>query len=220
MTHRGANVSRAAVEAPTTFRRAGSARVFGKQAVPAAVSFPLSAPPPVIASSCLHIECKLPINLRRFLAAQLGLMVDSGDEAIMNVAATADSKTLSKIARAIRRYSTARAHEEWTECSVELERLVHLDASALAPVTLCLKCARIEFGRPGASAHHPPRCLPVDLTKSRGANGSGAAETDVTKVQQVIEEFRALRVAFGLPHFELDCYPRADQIVFTWRPLP
>lgn len=220
MIHRGANVSRAAVEAPRTFRSAGSARVFGKQAAPAAVGLPLPAPPPVIESSCLHIECKLPINLRHFLADQLGLMVDSGDEAIMNVAATADPQTLSKIARAIRRYSTARAHEEWAECSVELERLVHPDANTPAQVTLCLKCARIEFGEAGVSDHHTPACLPVDLTKSRGGNGHGAAETEVTKVQRVIEEFRALRVAFGLPHFELDCYPRAGQIVFTWRPLP
>jgi len=162
----------------------------------------------------------LPINLRHFLAEQLGLMVDSGDEAIMNVAATADSKTLSKIARAIRRYSTARAHEEWAECNVQLERLVDPDANTPAPVTLCLKCAQIEFGEAGVSDHHPSACLPVDLTKSRGASGNRAAERDVTKVQRVIEEFRALRVAFGLPHFELDCYPRADQIVFTWRPLP
>src|SRR5579863_9406196 len=219
MIRRGANVSRAALAAPTTLRSAGSARVFGRQAPPA-VGLPLLAPPAVIESSCLHVECKLPINLRRFLAGQLGLMADSGDEAIMNVAASADPATLSKIARAIRRYSTARAHEEWAECSVELSQLAQQSAGGSAQVTLCLKCAVIEFGATGVSRHDAPVCQPVDLTKSCGPRERGAVETGVAKVQRVIEEFRALRVAFGLPHFELDCYPRGNQIVFTWRPLP
>lgn len=218
MTRRGANVSRAALAAPTTLRSAGSARVFGRQAPPAP-GLPILGPPAVIESSCLHAECKLPINLRRFLAGQLGLMVDSGDEAIMNVAASADPATLSKIARAIRRYSTARAHEEWAECSVEVSRLGQRNGKDPAQATLCLKCAVVEFGADGVGRHQAPACQPVDLTKCCGPRGRGGTETGVAKVQRVIEEFRALRVAFGLPHFELDCYPRADQIVFTWRPL-
>ncbi len=204
MTRRGANVSRAALVASPTLRAAGSTRIFSKHAPPA-FNLPLTPNAPVIESSCLHVECKLPINLRHFLAEQLGLVVDAGENAIMNVAATADAATLSKIARAIRRYSTARAREEWAECSVDLACLTAPDARTSARATLCLKCARVEIGSSAAGQHQAPACLPVDLSRLK-AGDETTPERGLARVQRLIEEFRALRVAFGLPHFELDCY--------------
>jgi hypothetical protein len=40
------------------------------------------------------------------------------------------------------------------------------------------------------------------------------------KIQRLVEEFRVLRSAFGLPHFDLDCYVRGEQLTLMWRPLP
>jgi hypothetical protein len=56
----------------------------------------------------LHAECKLPINLRNFLAQQFGPALESDNESILDMAANADPATLSRVARAIRRYSTSR----------------------------------------------------------------------------------------------------------------
>lgn len=173
----------------------------------------------MLESSCLHVQCRLPINLRNFLVEQLGLMVNTDEEALMNMAATADPATLSKIARAIRRYSTERAHEVWAECAVELATLRLHCGERGAGAALCLKCARVELDEGSENGHSAPPCLSVDLTKCLPENGEGA-EVNLSQIQRMIEEFRALRVAFGLPHYELDCYQRGNQIVFTWRPLP
>src|SRR6185312_9485827 len=40
--------------------------------------------------SCIHLECRLPINLRTFLAEQLGATVNESDAAELDLAAAVD----------------------------------------------------------------------------------------------------------------------------------
>jgi hypothetical protein len=49
-----------------------------------------------------------------------------------------------------------------------------------------------------------------------GAKGEDAI---ADRLQRQVEEFRALRSAFGLPHYELDLYGSGHQVNFTWHPL-
>ena len=166
----------------------------------------------------------MPINLREFLASQLGAVVDESDETVLNLAATADETTLSRLARAIRRYSTTRAQQSWEECAVPLARFV-VDRSAPRPnIALCLKCVRVEFGEGALERHQTAGCISLALggaCQARTKELPGRQEVRVADaVRRLIEEFRALRVAFGLPHFELDSYVRNGQATFTWRPLP
>jgi len=181
---------------------------------------------PIIESSCLHVECKLPINLRQFLAQQFEPILDSNNDSILDMAAHADEATLSRVARAIRRYSTSRSREAWSECSMTLTDFEREGASGVPAVTLCLECARLEFGAEGSDAHSGPRCLTVNLmsacpalenTGDRTAVPNSAAIPD--RLQRQIEDFRAMRAAFGLSHFDLDCYVTNRRVMFSWRPL-
>jgi hypothetical protein len=187
----------------------------------------LSQPNPsqIAESACAHLECRLPINLRRFLAEQMGSALQAGDDNLLKLAAHADGATLSRLARAIRRYSTERAHEAWAECAVALSCFVSVDRSNPARAVLCLKCGRADFDGDAARAHQAPGCLIVNLegvgVAAAKANSRTRAEAAIANhLQRLIEEFRALRVAFGLPHFELDSYVKNHQVIFTWRPLP
>lgn len=167
---------------------------------------------------CVHLECRLPINLREFLADQLGAVIDESDTTVLNLAAEADDLTLSKLARAIRRYSTNRARQRWDECTIPLKTLSTTREDAVA--ILCLHCRTVDLSVDAAETHRPPSCI---VMKLRGASaieasrGAGSAIADAMRSQ--IEEFRRLRAAFGLPHFELDSYVRRDCITFTWRPI-
>jgi hypothetical protein len=178
----------------------------------------------LIESSCLHVECKLPINLRKFLAEHLGEKAAADDDSILDLAAHADEATLSKLARAIRRYSTARAHESWAECSVPLAKFGSPEKNPAPPAALCLRCASVEFGVNAMSAHQGSGCVAIGLggkDSARPDEANGAKGMKISdRIQRSIEEFRALRIAFGLPHFDLDCYVRGAQMTFTWRPLP
>ena len=220
LVRRNANVSRIAQAAPATFRVSTPPRTLKQPPSIAKFPFPIAAP---IQSSCPHLECRLPINLRNFLAEQLGAKLEAGDQTIVDLAASADEATLSRLARAIRRYSTARAHEAWADCAVSLARFAGSGRNASRGAVLCLKCTTVEFGDNATEAHQAPACLPVNLeaacaTAEDGSTRSHQAIAD--RVQRLIEEFRALRVAFGLPHFELDCYVSNRRLTFTWRPLP
>jgi hypothetical protein len=194
-------------------------RMFGRQlhAVP---ELP-STPPTVFKSSCLHLECRLPINLREFLAEQLGGVLDQSDETMLKLAANAEETTLSKLARAIRRYSTNRAHESWEECSVALTRFGTAGKDATHEIVLCLACVRVEFGDGALARHQVAGCVSLALGAARTGTASAARHevAAADAIRRLIEEFRRLRAAFGLPHFELDSYVRNDQVVFTWRPL-
>ena len=219
MVRRGGNSSHVSHRAPSTLRpptlsaTCASPPVFSQM-------FPL----PVIESSCLHVDFRIPIDLRRYLAKQLAL--DCDDEALLNFAAHADGATLSKLARAIRRFSTERARTRWAECAVALatlERIADTGADASNAI-LCLGCARLDFGEHATEAHHGSECVVVDLSTALGANSGGTRSKGGRKpiaerLQTVIEQYRALRAAFHLPHYGLDCYVTNSQVTFTWSPL-
>jgi hypothetical protein len=217
LVRRGANASRMVPGTQAALRRVGHPRcselpVFGK----------LPLPTPIIEASCLHAECKLPINLRHFLAQQFGPTLESDNESILDMAANADAATLSRVARAIRRYSTSRAREAWAECVVPLEDFERQGANTSPAARLCLECARLEFGAEACATHSAPRCLTIDLLPDcspspRSANHSSPSVSD--RLQRQIEDFRAMRAAFGLSHFDLDCYVTNRRIMFSWRPL-
>jgi hypothetical protein len=214
LVRRGANVSRtgqAAAPAPRMLPR-----VFSKQDISLA-HFPLL---PIKAKATTRSTCCLPINLRTFLAAQLGCRSAADDETILSFAAHADQFTLNKLARAIRRYSTARAHEAWAECSLPVAAFIKAYRDRQLAV-LCLRCVRLDFGAAASGEHRHNGCVPITLVGGESSNGGPAAATEVPeKIQHVVEEFRALRTAFGLSHFDLDCYVRGEQLTLMWRPLP
>jgi hypothetical protein len=171
---------------------------------------------PIKAKATTRSNCCLPINLRTFLATQLGCHSEADDETILSFAARADQLTLNKLARAIRRYSTARAHEAWAECSLPMTAFAKAYQDQLLAV-LCLRCARLDFVATMSSDHQRNGCVPITLV--RGGNLASAEELP-ERIQHVVEEFRALRTAFGLSHFDLDCYVRGEQLTLMWRPLP
>ena len=191
-------------------------RVFGKQNLSLA-DFSL---PPIAPKAGTRSTCRLPINLRSFLAAQLGCQPEASDDTILNFAACADQVTLNKLARAIRRYSTARAHEAWAECSLAVAAFLEAHQHGRLMV-LCLRCVRVDFGDTASGEHQRNGCVPITLAQTEASQFSDTAAEEVPeKIQRLVEEFRALRAAFGLPHFDLDCYVRGEQITLMWRPLP
>ena len=222
LVRRSAHSSRVTQAAATRVRPTAATRSRCKQA-----SLGKELPMPDLSQStdspCAHLECRLPINLRQFLSEQMGSFLQAEDGDLMKLAATADRATLSKLARAIRRYSTERAHEAWAESAVSLSRFMPSNKSKATPALLCLRCGGVEFDANDAMTHQAPGCLTVNLEAAsiEAGNSQSRAETAVANhLQRVIEEFRALRVAFGLPHFELDSYVKNHQVIFTWRPLP
>jgi hypothetical protein len=176
--------------------------------------------PSFTAKAATRSTCRLPINLRSFLAAQLGCQPEADDDTILSFAARADQLTLNKLARAIRRYSTARAHEAWAECSIAVTTLGRVYRDNRCAV-LCLRCVRVDFDESATSEHQRNGCVPITLV-GRGHSMSGlpTIEEIPEKIQRLVEEFRALRTAFGLSHFDLDCYMRGGQLTLMWRPLP
>jgi hypothetical protein len=218
LVRRGAKVSRAPQANSSTLRAAAATHIFTNRPVsqdglPAAIH--------LFKSSSLPLEYRLPINLREFLANQLGAVLDESDETVLNLAATADESTLSRLARAIRLYSTTRAQQSWQESIVPLARFAADQEMPDPNIALCLKCACVEFGEGALGRHQSAGCVSLGLGgASAVAPQSGAQEAKIADaVRRLIEEFRALRVAFGLPHFELDSYVRNGQLTFTWRPL-
>jgi hypothetical protein len=164
--------------------------------------------------------CRLPINLRSFLAEQLGCRSEADDETILGFAARADQPTLNKLARAIRRYSTARAREAWAECRVPVAKIAQARQQRL-PVVLCLRCVRLDVGGDASREHQGSGCVPITLTRAEAFESTDHEPGPIPEqIQRLVEEFRALRAAFGLSHFDLDCYVRGDQLTLMWRPLP
>lgn len=219
MVRRGANSSHVSHKAPPTLRPPTLSATSAAQP-----EFSRILSVPVIESSCLHVDFRIPIDLRRYLAKQLAL--DCDDEALLNFAAHADGATLSKLARAIRRFSTERARRRWAECAVALATLEKVaDTAADAPLAiLCLGCARIDLGDHANEAHRGSECVVVDLSAALAANSGdahsgGGRKPIAERLQTIIEQFRALRAAFHLPHYGLDCYVTNSRVTFTWSPL-
>lgn len=221
LMRRGAHVSRAVPGAPASLRRTLFPRISNLKVFD---DLPLKSP--VIESSCLHAECKLPINLRQFLAQQFDPILDSENDSILDLAANADEATLSRVARAIRRYSTTRAREAWAECSVAMIDFERESAGSMPAAKLCLACSRLELGDAARRSHMEPHCLTINLLaenavreKSCRSESSRVAPTIPDRLQRQIEDFRAMRAAFGLSHFDLDCYVTNRRMMFSWRPL-
>ena len=219
LVQRGAKVSRITLSTPSALRSSPSNRIFSGGAPRGAEPFANT----IFKSSGLHLECRLPISLREFLANELGAVVDGTDRNVLHLAASADAATLSKLARAIRRYSTSRAQQAWAECSIALTNFSMRQGQCAPAFILCLKCVRIELAGIGDPYHHAGGCVSLSLQDACSSSvGHSAADTETRvadAIRMAIEEFRRLRAAFGLPHFELDSFVRNGQVTFTWRPL-
>lgn len=171
------------------------------------------------------MKCALPINLREFLATQFGSSLRMDDDGAFVLDAEAGEAALSRVARAIRRYSTERAHEQWAECAVDLAALADdLDwaAESGATLVLCLKCAAFVAGAEAAGRHRGDGCVALELGAQTACYrfDHDAPHTVPERLLHVIEAFRLGRAALGLPHYDLDCYVARQQVIFTWRPLP
>lgn len=222
---REAHISRFIEGFPSSFFRPafidplGRERVFNRRARPARLRNPTRNSP---SDPSLNLKCALPINLREFLADQFagGLRID--EDGIFALGTGASEQALSRIARAIRRYSTERAHEQWADCAISLARLgddLDWAAESGEQAVLCLGCVVLETGVDAIGGHREAGCVAVELSAraaDRGEEPQGLPEM----LLHVIEGFRLGRAALGLPHYDLDCYVARGQVIFTWRPLP
>jgi hypothetical protein len=217
----------------------GRERIFNHRARPArlrnSTRNSLSGSPP------LNLKCALPINLREFLAGQFaapfadGLRID--EDGVFTLGPGAGEEAFSRVARAIRRYSTERAHERWNECATAVARLgddLGRAAESGGQVVLCLGCAALETGADAVGRHRGAGCVAVELSARPNLHASNfndgnlndqtAARVEESRglpemLLRVIEGFRLGRAALGLCHYDLDCYIARGQVIFTWRPV-
>ena len=113
----------------------------------------------------LQLGSRLPINLRHFLAEQLGPSMRIEDDSIVALEPRSSETLMRELARAIRRFSAERAREAWCECAMGMDRLEReffAEPSEIrGPVVLCLRCACVGAGP--LDQHCGARCLPVHL---------------------------------------------------------
>jgi hypothetical protein len=223
LVRRHAHVSRLAYGAPTPLERLASLaptvtpRPFTRRARTHQVE------PDQLEPSRLPLGSRLPINLREFLAQQLGSTARVEDDAIVALKPRSGELLMRELARAIRRFSAERAREAWNECAIGLPRLEHeffgRNADERSPVVLCLRCS--AFGTGALEQHCGINCLAVDLSSAVKAeqleHGVDAPTPDA--MHRAVENFRNARTRAGQPHYDLDCYAAGGQVVFTWRPL-
>ena len=227
LVHRRAHASRFAGGAPSPLERLQTLtafnipRPFSRRVRSTAVA---EVAEPTIQR--LQLGSRLPINLRHFLAEQLGASMRIEDDSIVALVPRSSDSLMRELARAIRRFSAERAREAWCECAMGLERLEREFFAAPScdrgPVVLCLRCACVGAGP--LDQHCGARCLPVHLgaevraQQLEGKCVDGALTPDA--LHRGVENFRTRRGADGLPHYDLDCYVAGGQVIFTWRPLP
>jgi hypothetical protein len=214
----------------------GRERIFNHRARPARLRN--STRNSLFGSPPLNLKCALPINLREFLAGQFaapfadGLRID--EDGVFTLGPGAGEEAFSRVARAIRRYSTERAHERWNECTTALARLgddLGRAAESGGQVVLCLGCAALETGADAIGRHRGAGCVAVELSAKPYGNSNDGNHNDQTagrvevshglpeRLLRVIEGFRLGRAALGLCHYDLDCYVARGQVIFTWRPV-
>jgi hypothetical protein len=188
-----------------------------------------SGPPGYIGGSSafqnLKFENCLPINLRCFLASELGPRLCIDDSTIAPASGEFPEAFMRDLARAIRRFSFERAHESWVEVvtgRLALEESLTRARIGACQVVLCVRCARISVGLGATTEHGDGSCLVVPM---HGFASCDYAEEQVPLNSQLrrnlyhqIENFRRNRTAMGQPHYDLDYYLRDSQYVFTWRP--
>ncbi|MDO8432303.1 MAG: hypothetical protein Q7S58_07825 [Candidatus Binatus sp.] len=226
LVHRRARASRFAYGTPTPLERLhalaafGSPHTFARHARPAAPEAARFEP------QRLHLGSRLPINLRHFLAEQLGPTMRIEDDTIVALRPSSSEALMRELARAIRRFSAERAREAWSECAILLDRLEREFFASVSdecgPVVLCLRCSCVGAGP--LDQHCGTRCLPVHLgaevraQQLEGKCANGTLTPDA--LHHAVEHFRNQRTEAGLPHYDLDCYVAGGQVIFTWRPLP
>jgi hypothetical protein len=198
----------------------GRERTFNRRARPARLRKPTRNSPSDPPS--LNLKCSLPINLREFLGEQFagGLRID--EDGVFTVGPGAGEDALNRIARAIRRYSTERAHEQWAECAMPLACLgddLDWAAESGEQAVLCLRCAVLATGADAIGRHREAGCVALELS-ARTASHVEEPRGLAAMLLHVIGGFRLARAALGLPHYDLDCYVARGQVIFTWRPLP
>jgi hypothetical protein len=172
----------------------------------------------------LPLGSRLPINLREFLAQQLGSTARVEEDAIVALKPRSGELLMRELARAIRRFSAERAREAWNECTIGLRRLEHEffgrnGVDERSPVVLCLRCT--AFGTGALEQHCGINCLAVDLSSAVKAEQleRGIDMPTPDAMHRAVENFRSARARAGQPHYDLDCYAAGGQVVFTWRPL-
>jgi len=216
----------------------GRERVFNRRARPARLRN--SSRDSSSDSPSLNLKCALPINLREFLAQQFtaqqfadGLRID--EDGVFTLGPGAGEDLLSRVARAIRHYSTERAHERWDECATALARLsddLEWARESGDQVVLCLGCAALETGADALGRHRHAGCVAMELSAELNYRPNARLDAEPPRhveapqaadlpemLRQMIEGFRLGRAALGLPHCDLDCYVARGQVIFTWRPL-
>ncbi len=174
----------------------------------------------------IQLGSRLPINLRNFLAQQLGPSMLVEEDAIVALVPRSGDALMHELARAIRRFSAERAREAWAECAIWLNRLecefFGGASDERGAVVLCLRCGCIGTGP--MDQHCGKDCVAVDLStevqseRLAGASPDGKPTPDA--LRRAVAGFRQMRAAAGLPHYDLDCYVAGGPVIFTWRPLP
>ena len=226
LVHRRAHASRFAYGAPSPLERLQSLTVFGNPRTFSRLSRIAPVEPPPLETQRLQLGSRLPINLRHFLAEELGASMRIEDDSIVALEPRSNETLMRELARAIRRFSAERAREAWCECAMGLDRLEReffaAPSDTRGPVVLCLRCSCVGAGP--LDQHCGARCLPVHLgaevraQQLEGKCVDGALTPDA--LHRAVENFRAHRTAAGTPHYDLDCYVAGGQVIFTWRPLP
>lgn len=225
LVHRRAHASRFAYGAPTPLERLETLAVLGTPPLFSRRSRMSSSADPQSETRRLQLGSRLPINLRHFLAEQLGPALRIEDDTIVALEPRSDEVLMRELARAIRRFSAERAHQAWSECAMGMDRLQReffgAPSEDQGPVVLCLRCACVGTGP--LDEHCGIKCLPVHLGAAvraqqlEGKTVEGAMTPDA--LHRAVENFRRHRTEAGLGHYDLDCYVAGGQVIFTWRPL-
>lgn len=223
LVHRSAHVSRFAYGTLAPLDRLASIAPFGQPHAFARRTGAAQSDLPDWKPRRIHLGSRLPINLRFFLAEQLGPLARVEDDAIVALAPRSMDILMRELARAIRRFSAQRAREAWIEVVIGLDRLEHQFFAASAQdrtrLVLCLRCACIGAGP--LDLHCGGDCVAVDIGSAVHAEQKAASSVAPMPgaMHRAVEDFRAARAAADLPHYDLDCYVAGTQVIFTWRPL-
>jgi hypothetical protein len=226
LVHRRAHASRFAYGALSPLERLQSLSAFGSSRVFSRPARSASIEPAPLETQRLQLGSRLPINLRHFLAEQLGSSMRIEDDSIVALEPRSNETLMRELARAIRRFSAERAREAWCECAMGLDRLEREFKAApgddRGPVVLCLRCSCVGAG--SLDQHCDSRCILVQLGAEVRAQrlDSKSVEGSLTPdaLHRAVENFRLRRTEAGQPHYDLDCYVAGGQVIFTWRPLP
>jgi len=223
LVHRHAHASRATRGVPTPLERLATLKAQTTDTLRSHA--PVWRAPSMDSSWHGRIELgnRLPINLRNFLNEQLGWSIRVEPSTIIALDSRPGDALMRDLARAIRRFSSLRSRESWSECVTTLSRLeaefFRSPAAERCPVILCLRCSCIGAGP--LDEHGGPNCMPVNLDSAFVGRSSKSPDGITSNgIIDAVENFRISREAASQPHYDLDCFFCNGQLVFTWRPLP